>query len=154
VITLFPADSETYVVPETRDEVLLKISRELERTPRGLVGQNLAGWIVGDDFQLTIQLRRQHMFMPVVTGTVESSSKGSIIFMNFRLFPATRLLLTFWAIVLPLAGLIVSYHYRNFFILGGAIILLIFIYLIAWLNFRLHMKTTRALLHRVLHIDG
>ena len=150
MISIFPNDTETFVLPAGRDEILQQISNELNKPFRGFTGQNLTGWIEDSKFRLTIQLRRQHAFMPVVAGTVEKTSKGSIVFMRYSLFPGTRLLLLFWTIVVPLTAAFLSRRYENFWILGGAVLFIVFIYAIAWANFRLHMKTTRAVLHRIL----
>ena len=150
MINLFPNDSETFVRTESAEEILSRISSELDKPYRGIRGENLTGWVRNFEFQLTIQLRRQHLFMPVVNGTIEETSKGAIIFMKYSLFPGTRVLLLFWTFVLPVAGGFTARQYHNYWIIVGAIVFLAFIYAVAWANFRLHVKTTRKIIHRVL----
>jgi hypothetical protein len=153
VISIFPNDTETFVLPGGRDEILEQISKELNKPFRGFTGQNLTGWIEDSKFRLTIQLRRQHAFMPVVAGWIEKTSKGTIVFVQYSLFPGTRLLLLFWTVVLPLTAAFLSDRYQNYWVLGGAILFIVFIYSIAWANFKLHVKTTRAVLHRILNVS-
>jgi hypothetical protein len=150
VISIFPNDSETFVIPESREKVLERIASELEKPFTGLKGENLTGSIRGSDFLLTIQLRRQHLFMPVINGTVEETSKGSIVFIEYSLFPGTRLLLAFWTLVLIVAGGFIAYQRHDLWLFAGSIAILIFFYVIAWANFRLHVKTTQKILYRIL----
>lgn len=147
---LFPNDRETIVKPESPEEVLFKIASEIQKPFKGLRGENLTGWVKDSEFQLTIQLRRQHLFMPVVNGSVEKTSKGVIVFLRYTLFPGTRLLLFFWTCVMLIAGGFMSYRYSNYWIIAGCVAFLGILHGIAWANFNLHVKTTQKILHRVL----
>ena len=149
MISIFPNEHETFVRAESRDELLSKLEREIQKPFRGIRGVGLTGWIRGADFELTLQLRRHHLFMPVVTGSVEKTSKGAIIFLKYSLFAATRLLLLIWTVVLPVGGAIISYRSGNYGIISGALTFLVFLHVVAWSNFKLHVKTTQAVLHRV-----
>lgn len=65
------------------------------------------------------------------------------------LFPATRLLLQLWLMLLILGTVMVGYMYRSStIVLMGAAILAI-VLLIAWSNFRLQLRATREAIHRV-----
>lgn len=150
MITLFPNDSETIVKTDRLEDVLHKIAAEIESPFKGLRSENLTGWVRDNDFQLTIQLRRHHLFMPVVDGSVEKTSKGVIVFLRYTLFPATRVLLTFWTFILPVAGAFISFRYENYWILAGALALIAVVHGVAWANFKLHVKTTQKVLHRIL----
>jgi hypothetical protein len=150
VISIFPNDSETFVIPESSAKVLGRISNELQKPFTGIRGETLTGSLHGPRFLLTIQLRRQHLFMPVVNGSVEETSKGSIVFMKYSLFPGTRLLLLFWTVILTIAGGYISYQSRDPWLFAGSIALLIFFYVIAWANFRLHVKTSQKIIYKIL----
>jgi hypothetical protein len=150
VISIFPNHSETLVTTQTADQVLARIAIEFEKPFGGKYGTSLAGWVEGPDFQLTIQSRRQHLFMPRLEGRVETTSKGCIILLRYALFPGTRLLLIFWTVVLPVASAFVSHQQNNLWIFGGAMLSLLLIYVIGWGNFRLHVKTTQSIVHAVL----
>jgi hypothetical protein len=130
--------------------VMARIEREVTSPGKGFA-KTLTGWTRDNRFQLTIRLRRQQMFMPVIDGSVEATSKGSLIFLAYSLFPATRLLLTFWTLILPLVGIFTSHQYKNYWILAGCLGFATVIHLIAWANFRLHIKRTREMLHELLN---
>jgi hypothetical protein len=150
VISIFPNHSETLVTTQTADQVLARIALEFEKPFKGKYGTTLTGWLDGSDFQMTIRLRRQHLFMPRVVGRVEATSKGCIILLRYNLFPGTRLLLIFWTVVLPITSAFVSHQQNNLSIFGWACASLLLIYVIGWANFRLHVKTTQAIVHAVL----
>ena len=91
--------------------------------------------------------------MPVIIGEVESTSKGSIVFLRYRLFPATRLLLGFWSFILPLAFGFIAYHYSNINLLLGGLAFLALVHAVAWANFRLHVKTSQGILRPILGLN-
>jgi hypothetical protein len=148
VISFYPEHTETFVASDEQNVILGRFSQEIEK-PSGPAGQNLTGRIIPFGFIVTIRLRRPHLFMPEVTGRIEQTSKGSIIFLKYDLFPATRLLLLFWTIVLPLAGIFISYQSKNYFLVAGSFALAILIHVVAWANFKLHVKTTQKILYRI-----
>lgn len=133
------------------DELTTRIEAEIAKPLTIGIPRSLSGWINDDRFELTIRMRRHNFFMPLVTGRIDPTSKGSLLFLTYTLFPATRFFLLFWTVVLPLIGVIVSYQSKNYWYLGGFIFAVIFIYLVAWSNFRLHLKTTRQMLHHILN---
>ena len=81
---------------------------------------------------------------------MERTSSGSILLMDYKLFPTTRLLLTLWAVLLTLGSIIASFQLKNilYLVAGSAGIFLL--YAIAWSNFRLQLKPTREAFHRLL----
>jgi hypothetical protein len=141
------------VASDSEAVILARLSGEIQK-PTAPAGQNLSGKIVPSGFIVTIRLRRPHLFMPVITGRVEQTSKGSIIFLSYNLFPATRLLLLFWTIVLPAGGILFAYQSWNYVILAFAVGILVFIHAIAWGNFRLHVKTTQKILYRIFQMSN
>ncbi len=145
MINFFPGETETIVIPVEGNTIRRRILRELEKPFLGFTGRNLMGSLDEDGFVLGVQLRRPQMFMPVVTGNIEDTSKGSIIFLRYSLPGGTKFLMLFWALVLPLTTAFIAYHYKNYWILGGGIGALVFLFVIAWANFKLHVRTMRNL---------
>jgi hypothetical protein len=145
VINIFPYENETLVASQSWEEIFDRVSKEVRKpAARGIAG-NLTGWVKDDEFQLTLRLRRQQLFMPVVNGTIDPTSKGSLIFLKYSLFPATRFLIMFWTIILPLTGIVINYDY-----LAGFLLFLAILHGIAWANFKLHVKTTRQIIQRLM----
>jgi hypothetical protein len=150
VIYLFPLQRETIVVPHHKVEIVQRVVDEIEAPLRKGVQRNLTGWVENSDFQLTVRLRRQHLFMPLINGRIESTSKGSIVFLRYTLFPATRFLLLFWTIILPAVGFFASRNYGSYTPLAGTMAVLIIFHAVAWANFKLHLKNTRQLMTELL----
>jgi hypothetical protein len=106
---------------------------------------------VNDDrFEMTVRLRRQQLFFPVIRGRVEATSKGSLIFITYSLFPGTRLLMSFWSIILPLIAVGITVEYKNYLIPAVFGLFVVVMHIVARANFRLHLATTRAMLHKLL----
>lgn len=151
MISIYPHESETLVVALTREEILLRLAkgingRELQRG----APKTLQGWVSDDRFEMTIRLRRQQLFFPLIRGRVETTSKGSLIFITYSLFPGTRLLISFWSIILPLIAVGITTQYKNYLIPIIFGLFIIVIHIVARANFRLHLATTRNILHDLL----
>lgn len=149
-MNIFPKESETLVLANSRDETILRVALELQDDVVPGVTRRVTGWLENDRFQLTIRLRRHHMFMPVVSGVIERTSKGSIVFLTYSLFASTRLLLMFWTVLLPLVGIIITIQQDNIWVFVGTIMAALSFLAIAWSNFKLHVKNTRELVHQML----
>lgn len=152
MIELYPIEKETIVASHDWEAIIEKLSVLVNQpVSRGATQPLLKGWVKDDEFEVTIRLRRQQPFMPLVYGMIDPTSKGCILFLTYKLFPATKFLLTFWTIIVPLVGAPLAYEYRNIWIAAGFLTFLVFIHLVARANFRLHVKTTQKILHRVFY---
>jgi hypothetical protein len=150
VISILPNDSETIVVAYSADEATQRVFIGLEQSEKRPFGNGFSGTVNRDHFRLSVRLRRQHPFMPLVIGRIESTKKGAIIFIEYSLFPATRLLLLFWTVVIPVVAFTTWLRFENYWILLGGVGILLFVFAIAWANFRIHLKITRELLYQML----
>lgn len=149
-VSLFPVDEETLVVTHEWDAIISRIEDEVSKP--ALIGTNpLTGWVKEDEFQLALRIRRVQFFMPLVNGKIDPTSKGSLVFLRYTMFPATRFFLLFWSIVLPLIGLAMSLTSGNWLYFPGFLLMVAFIYAVAWSNFKLHLGTTRRLLYQLLN---
>jgi len=150
VINLLPAYHETLVLPLSVAEVFERLaaatSNQIERERRIIFN----GWVKEDRFRISIRQRRPSNYIPVVTGQVEFTSRGCIIFTDYKLLPAVKLFLTFWSLLILLGSLFVGFQYANFaYTLAGMGILAV-IHLIVWSNFKLQLQPTRELILEVL----
>lgn len=151
MISLYPNETETLVVALMGEEIMLRLSEGINTTrfERGLPA-SLNGWVENGRFEVTVRLRRQQLFFPLVQGRIEKTTKGSLIFLSYKLFPGTRLLISFWSVILPLVAFFLTTQYHNYLI--GIIFILfgIVIHIVARANFKLHLETTRSILHNLL----
>jgi hypothetical protein len=151
VISIYPYESETLVVSLKREEIFLRLAKGISNgeVERG-IPKTLQGWVNDDRFEMTVRLRRQQLFFPVIRGRVEATSKGSLIFITYSLFPGTRLLMSFWSIILPLIAVGITVEYKNYLIPAVFGLFVVVMHIVARANFRLHLATTRAMLHKLL----
>ena len=104
-MNLLPFHSETLVSALPKKEILghlIRVTREVNfldsRTQinpkvkfNGMIGQ--------EGFRISKAINRGNTFLPLITGEVESTPRGSIIFMKYRLFPGAVFFLTFWSMI-------------------------------------------------------
>lgn len=153
MISLLPAHHETLVLPH-QAEVMCKViaaatsNKPFRQPDESTLSFN--GWVKENRFRLSLRGQRANHYLPLVIGQIEATSSGSILFMDYKLFPTTRLLLTGWTVLLILGSLMASYQLKNiFYFLGGGCGIFL-LHAIAWSNFRLQLKPTREVFHRLL----
>ena len=100
----------------------------------------LMGWVKNDQFQVALRPRRPNGFSPIATGKIESTSNGSLVFLNYQLMPSTRFYLAFWSSIALLTGVITTLHYENLSLGLASLGILAFINGTAWANFHMHVK--------------
>lgn len=153
MITLLPAFHETIVLPIKAGVVFHLLEDATSNKP--FIQSNeqrlfFNGWVKEDKFRLSLRVHRANNYLPLVFGQLEPTSSGSILLVDYKLFPTTRLLLVLWTIILILGSIFTSFQAKNIlYLLGGACIIMI-IHAIVWSNFNLQLKPTREALHRVL----
>jgi hypothetical protein len=156
---LFPVSRETLILPYSADEVELMLWPvidpviESDEVPDREEDEFLfTGWIKDRKFKISRKIRQAEFALPIISGLIEGTSKGSIVFTVYKLFPATILLLTFWSILtllLFLYFLIVEQAYYPAIIAIG---LCIANYFIVITNFNIQASRSRSLLKKVLGV--
>lgn len=139
VISLFPSLFETIVLP-------LKANDVEERIESGIQRQVFYGRLDGSRFQLTAKVVRPTVFQPVLCGTIESTSRGSIIWLHYRLLRSTRLYLSFCsALLLPAVGVIAWNKQHPWYAATGLAVVLM-----VWWIAKTNLKLQSALARQVL----
>lgn len=85
-----------------------------------------------------------------MSGRIESSSMGSIVFIKYRLFLWTLSFLIFWSILTSLFALYFFLYERIYINAAFSLLLGIANYVIAVLNFHKQVKLSSHTLHQVL----
>lgn len=150
MISLLPVYRETLVLPIDAERVF----NRLEQTTSNQFDREKTiyfnGWVREDRFRISIRQRRPSNYIPIVTGDIESTSKGSIVFLRYQLLPAVRLFLTIWSLLILLGSVFVGFQYANILYLLSGVGMLAVIHLIVWSNFKLQLKSTRETILEVL----
>ena len=153
MISLLPAYHETIVLPKGATQIYQTLSAATSNKPFIQSDEKelfFNGWVREGKFRLSLRVHRANNYLPLVIGQIESTSSGSILLVDYVLFPTTRLLLTLWTILLTLGSLIGSYQFKNILYLFGGLGIIILINAIVWSNFKLQLKPTREAIHHIL----
>lgn len=150
--SFLPQKNETLIVVHDWDVVLERLSA-ITTDRINYVGREpkiLAGWIKDDRFQLLIRQRRPNSFMPLVEGKIDPTSTGCLIFLHYRLMPITRMYLVLWTIIAFVSGVFLAAYYRNILLGVAAIAVIALIHVIAWANFKIHVKPLHDVIFKIL----
>ena len=101
-------------------------------------------------FRLSRKITRPNNFLPFITGEVEATSHGCLLFIRYRLFTMTIAFLVFWLLVTFGFGVYLAryeqlYHYAALSVGVGVVN-----YVVALLNFKKQVAISRRLLREVL----
>lgn len=151
---LLPGYHETFVLASHPDDVINMVGKS---TTAKLLLQNLesdrflfSGWAQKNKFRIALKINRPNSFIPLVVGLADKTSSGCILFITYQLFPATRMFLIFWSLLISLIGLVAAHQYHSVTYLLAAMSLLAFIHWVVWSNFNIQLKLTRKALLKIL----
>ncbi|GAA0877752.1 hypothetical protein GCM10009119_07200 [Algoriphagus jejuensis] len=105
-MNLLPIHNETLVSALSKKEVLGQLSRVtrevnfLDARTQGDHKIYFNGMIGREGFHISRTIKRGDSFLPLMTGEIASTPRGSIIFVKYSLFPTTVFFLAFWSMVL------------------------------------------------------
>ncbi len=154
-----PHDSETLVSALSKEEVLghlNRVTREVnyldQRTQAK--GHIIFNGIVGkSDFRISKVLNRADTFLPLIMGKVEATARGSIIFINYRLFPGALFFLAFWSIVLLAFTALYTFLIPNYWYAAICLILALVNYVVAMYFFNRQVKSSRKVFHQLINFQ-
>lgn len=152
MISLLPSHDETLVLPLSAEEVFTKFSSVTRNDLAAVQDTSIlfSGWVKADRFRVSVKINRPNNFLALIKGRIESTSSGSLVFLEYQLFPTTRLLVTFWLLFTLLFTAIVSFQFSSYFYLFSGLAVGVGIYLITWSNFKIQRNIAREILLRIL----
>lgn len=153
-MTLLPAYPETLVLPYKANEIYDRLRAATSNKPFIQPDEkalHFNGWVTPDRFRISRRIHRTNYYVPLITGKIESTSSGSLILLEYRLFPTTRYLMVLWTVLLPICTLVVSKNPWTFLISLAMVGLL---YLVVWFNFKMQVTTSQELIHHVVRQSG
>ena len=159
-MTLLPLKRETLVLPYSAEEVEKKLwlavfpVKEDEPMPDKIDQLFLFnGWVKNRKFKISRRINSPENFLPLMKGTIEQTSLGSLLFVQFSLFFSSIFFLVFWSVVTLFLTFFFIYFYD--IALYGAIAFLLGVgnYVVTMANFNIQVKKSRELLNKVLVDD-
>ena len=123
--------------------------RDLLEDTTGLQVYKFNGWVKDQKFKVSKKVKYPQNYMPIAVGIIEETSNGSIVEIEFQLFPATKQTIWFSFIATLIFILIASIFKHNLtaslFILG----LFLTYYIVVIANFNMHIKDCIKALNEV-----
>ncbi len=155
MIRFLPVHRETIVLPFTSREV----SETLWKATKPLKNEHFYPYEADNDFffnghvkentfRVSLMIRRPENFLPVISGRIEKTSVGSIIFVKYKMFFVSTAFLTFWSVITVLMACFFGYIGRYWY-MGIAIVLAFSNYAVAVVNFKLQVKRSSRVLHSI-----
>ncbi len=154
---LLPRSRETIVLPFLAREVYERIWKSVKPVKNGLLLIEepeqpflFNGWVKKDKFSISLKVARPQNFLPVMNGTIEETSTGSIIFVKYRMFPTSATFLVFWSVVTLLMAVFFGYIGRyTFLVLSVA--LGVINYVVAVANFKIQVRRSSRIFRSIFY---
>jgi hypothetical protein len=152
VIDFLPFNNETLVVAKEWPEVLNRLSMATLSLNSNEINTDAVfyGWVKADRFRFSLKTRRPNSFIPLIIGTIEPTSTGCIIFLEYKFFPVTKMYLIFWSLFIMLSGVVIAHQYNKIYLGLLCVGLVFLINWIAWANFKLQKDLSRKALLKIL----
>lgn len=154
---LLPYFQETVVLPFSGEETAMRLRQHTRPLEKGFVYEEEAernflfnGWVADDHFRISRKIKHPENFLPLIVGRIEGTSAGSILFLQYRLFFSTTMLLIFWSVIALLFSLFFTLFHINFMYAALTLGLGIFNYIIAVKNFHLQIRSSKKALNQAL----
>lgn len=155
---IFPLVRETIVSRNTAEDVEKKLWLSTYPVKEGAYmpdkGDNeflFNGWINNRRFKISRRLKSPENFLPLIKGTVEETSMGSLIFLRYSLFFSSNFFLVFWSVVTLFLSFFFLIFYDKALYALIAIVLGLGNYVIAMANFSMQVKKSSQLLRKTLN---
>jgi len=158
-VYIFPAHSETIVFAINRKELVKRLDQvtqnvnflDFDNTKKKSYLFN--GVVQEDSFRISLVIDKADSFLPLITGKIDSTAVGCILFMKYSLFPGASFFLGFWSVIILAMSL--------FFFWGksdpayGFLCLAIGLgnYLFAWMHFKRKIKKSQILFYQLVNLQ-
>jgi hypothetical protein len=153
---LLPYQNSILVLPFTAEELAIKLRQKvkplsedeyLSQTSDDMFGFN--GWVKNNKFRLSRRIKHAENFLPLIAGRIEATSKGSIVFITYRLFPSTLFFMSFLCLAVIVAALFFLLA-EDWLTSGFLLLITMGIYSISVLDFNQKVKISKSLLETTL----
>lgn len=149
---LLPEKNITLVLPyasqKVEDAILKKTLSADITIPQRIEDPNEGFWFRGDieekKFVLSIKNDSFHSYTPMIKGSIESTSNGSIVFLQYKLFKTTKLFMLIWSALTLFLTLLFSFGIPETHLALTCIALLIANHIVATVSFQKQVKITQS----------
>lgn len=156
-MNLLPYQHSILVLPFTAEELLLRLRQTvkpiledayLSTKPEGIFAFN--GWVKENRFRISRRITHAENFLPLITGKIEPTSKGSIVFITYRIYPSVLFYMAFFCLTMLCAALFYMLTEKDWLTSGFLLLITLGIYVISILDFNQKVKLSKSLLEKTL----
>ena len=108
------------------------------------------GWFSDYNFRISKRIAHPDNFLPIVDGRIEPTSSGSILFVNFKLFFSSLLMVMVWTILSILLATFFLFVYHQIIYASIAVVVGLVQYVVVVLNFNRQVVKTWMVLKNIL----
>ncbi|PSL00465.1 hypothetical protein [Cecembia rubra] len=154
----FPSHSEVLVSSLSKEEVMERLdlvtkdANFLEYELKENQGYQFNGTLSEDSFSLSLVITKADSFLPLIKGKLEATPKGSILFLQYSLFPGTIFFLGFWSVVTVILAIFFAMVSVKYILSGISLAVGIGNYLFAWNHFKRKIRVSQEIFHELLNL--
>jgi hypothetical protein len=159
-MSLWPFQNRTLVLSCTADEGLRRLRSaafemdKKEFNPKEKLAPEdeieFNGWFSDYNFRVSKRITHPDNFLPLVDGRLEPTSNGSILFVNFKLFFGSLVMVMLWTILSILLSIFFIFVYKHTVYASIAVVVGLVQYIVVMLNFNRQVVRTWITLKDVL----
>jgi hypothetical protein len=161
---VFPYKQQMIVLPFSADqaEYLLDTYTKAIRKEEGDIreGEKIEGlykfngYVKFRHFKISKKVKHPHNFLPLIKGTIESTSTGCILFVQYHLFFGTLFTMILWSVLTLFTGVYFLFHLSETTIGSIAFGLFFLNYIVSVANFNIQVNDSRRLLEETLDLES
>jgi hypothetical protein len=149
----WPEKNETLVLPLSRAQVCNVLDKNIRPLEKGYRRYDPAflfnGWIKKEKFCISRLIRHPDNFLPLINGHIDATSRGSLLYLRYRLFPSTLYFLIFWSILTVMMAVFFFVVYGLFWYGIVSLSLGAMNYLVTILKFNKEFQRTQLLIRQL-----
>jgi hypothetical protein len=157
----WPAKSEMFLSPFGQDEIIRRMKlavkpvkyQSFENRSLGNIEEEaflFNGKLTANKFAISQIVGRPNNFLPLIKGKIEGGDKGSLVHLEFVLFPSVKYFLVFWILLMLLFSIISFVQGDNFLTIIFPIIILLASYALILSRFKDAYRKSRKELIRLI----
>lgn len=150
-MSFFPNHSEVLVSTLKKEEILKRLdsvtknANFLDFNTNANNVQLFNGNLGKNKFRISLVIDRADSFLPLIKGEIESTPSGSILFLEYSLFPGSVFFLGLWTMLSGILALIFTFLVGNSYLTMITIALGIGNYWFAWVHFKRKIKISQGI---------
>lgn len=158
-MNIFPHHSEILVSSFSCDEVVKKIAAVTKRMDYldyreySVKRYQFNGKIDESRFRLSLVIRRADSFLPLISGKIEPTKTGCILFLKYTLFPSSIFLLAFWSVITMLMAVFFFFYEKQWIYAVACLVAGVGNFAFSWFYFKSKLKQSQFIFHQMLDLQ-